>query len=1239
MSGNPQKRWNRALATWCVIGCLGLLPSASTLGAPPSSVRLTVEVRWEASEDSAGSESALNGLLLLSQGTIRGSYDPEGGRVLDEGPWRFGGPGAGSRRFRLETTTEAELILHWDAEAPLRIPIVRLLDGPVESPDHWPRFVEVSRVPWDVVEIATDHSGIARPGELLPITIGFNVIAPEVARVDVDFEATVRRVGDEEPVWVDRRRLRIPTNANPPPIHPLSVPAPTKEGTYWIELRTTWTPEPPPSRFEGGRLSRWWRGLRQRGKATSEATRRLRFVVLGSEPAPSVGQGPSRPDRVVDIADLGAGRSLRNRVVSGRRPVEAGASDPFIAPWPIPWKRLEDPNRRDRLRGLIGTVASDRKLLGSANDEGLAWIAAPLRVETPGQAHLLELTVLGGDPEALEVALIEPGEPARLLLDARAAGPMLRKGDEPRTFTFPVWPDRGEVVLLVLNRSGRQEAWLGDARLIERGEPEAPIPFTEPPTPSRSLALRLRSADLERFSRRWETGPLDPVAAARRMGSYLEGAGATGVVWPERGWKRPRGSTIARSLIEDALGPDDTAVALRILKRRGLAVLLERDPEVTRLPGLPAATSSEAIERGLVLVGPSGRPETESPIYNPLNPDVRAALVEFATRGLEREDAPQPDGLVVAIGSGPTLAGRLTDGLDDATYRRFVNEMIKGGEAPGLGTSGPDRFRERSEFVTAAARLPWKRWRAKQVAEAHAAIARAVFRKAPGSSYFVITPSVEGGVFGAEARKAIREGSAPNDAWRTFGLDLSAWPLGLDAPIVLRGVSRSAGNLAHDLATHPVLDEPIRRRPIRGVSFGLAPDPAGARRPATDSKNRALTARPWVVGPEGDEPLGHAVAALDAHWILIDGSAVTGQEARLRGFARTFRSLPEPPSNPPKPPRSGVVVRSASTSEGTRLLLANDTPYPVRVRSKLEAATEATLIDLGLGSEVPTQPTSPGVRSFEQSLPPFGLAALWVEDADVEVVASDPRFDAARDRHHRLVSEELRLLSNSGSIAHLNPRFELPAGVRRASGSDPAAFEAPTAWRLEGPRTGSVHLDPSTAKTGQASLRLEALEPPVLVSSDPFLPPGRTATIRAFVKTDPPNLPIRIRLSSVDSETSPIRLIAELPPKDRSDWTPIGLKAPGLPVDGVSTVRLSFELTQPGRLWVDDLSIQGRGTVQARGYLTAALKAYEEGRYADFARLATSHWVIEAIGPASRALLRTGDASGATALPTRSRLR
>ncbi len=67
----------------------------------------------------------------------------------------------------------------------------------------------------------------------------------------------------------------------------------------------------------------------------------------------------------------------------------------------------------------------------------------------------------------------------------------------------------------------------------------------------------------------------------------------------------------------------------------------------------------------------------------------------------------------------------------------------------------------------------------------------------------------------------------------------------------------------------------------------------------------------------------------------------------------------------------------------------------------------------------------------------------------------------------------------------------------------------------------------------------------------------------------------------------------------------------------------------PGVLWIDDLQVGGDAAsrsarLNAQRTMLAALQAYRERRYADFARLAASHWVRESAVAAAR-MARSGE--------------
>ena len=278
---------------------------------------------------------------------------------------------------------------------------------------------------------------------------------------------------------------------------------------------------------------------------------------------------------------------------------------------------------------------------------------------------------------------------------------------------------------------------------------------------------------------------------------------------------------------EDSTGPDRLEIIRRSWLRQGFALWLELGFEgPNALPGLPPPDSAEALRRGLVRLDSQGR--ADGPAYHPLHPEVREAMKRRVTKALAELKAGEPGsaggGLVIRLGPGPTLLGTPDTGLDDATYRRFIHETFSPETTrgiPGLESTDPGPIRRAIALLAGVGRMPWLTWRSKEIAALYAELNAAVHAVAPAARLAVVTPGLDGGPAGSEARRVDRAGLPPSQAWRSVGLDLQAWPSGPDSPLVLRGMALSTDALSHDLATSPDLDALVAARPHRGLLLSI----------------------------------------------------------------------------------------------------------------------------------------------------------------------------------------------------------------------------------------------------------------------------------------------------------------------------------------------------------------------------------------------------------------------------------
>ncbi len=476
-------------------------------GASGEFVHLTLEVIWGMSQNKEGLAGGLreeNGstrgsefVLALSEGRVIDAIAwpvretrPNSGEALTEadggmgpgpnGSWRLGKEPEGRVRVRVEAPLDAIVVLRGGDQPQVTLPLVAILEKPQRTPPQSPLTFSVERVAWDslVVDLRDSaQDGIVAPGSDIPIAVGFNILWPESAEVAVRTTVVLRstRGGEELGHYEPRDREVVATNRREPSTRIWNVRAPRAEGTYVLEVSSSWV---STGGREGSVLGRL---IRRRWPAAvpNSAVRRVMFTVV--DPAtsvPATRRDGHAHEVEVDTIDLTRSRSYRPLAV-GRWPT----AGPGQFAWSVPAEALIEPSLRDRLRGWIKRTGAEASRLEPANASGLSWSAMGLKVAHRDRPHRLTLKVRGGEPAALGVAVIEPGggpgSSPRLLLDACASGPPILHDGPPATFNWLVWPGSDEMVLVLLNRSAEAEVRLGMVTLTELDELPQPSTLGE----------------------------------------------------------------------------------------------------------------------------------------------------------------------------------------------------------------------------------------------------------------------------------------------------------------------------------------------------------------------------------------------------------------------------------------------------------------------------------------------------------------------------------------------------------------------------------------------------------------------------------------------------------------------------------------------------------------------------------------------------------------------------------------
>jgi hypothetical protein len=1261
-------------------------------------VGITVELAWTVSEGSevAAADDANAVLLSLSEGQVTEALawplapspsDSTSPRSRPDGTWQLGTEAVGRVRARIEASLASEFIIRRGSDV-VRVPVSAVLERPQQTPAQAPLSVQISRLPWDSIAINLGpgaEDGIVTPSAALPVSVRYNILWPDAQEVTVRTTAVLKPLGDGEPLWSSEQRESIPANQLDPAPRLLTVPAPTSEGTYVLEVSATW--EPSGSR-DGTRLGRLIR-RRKVQAASSTASRRVTFSVVApgdasvSKTASVSPRSGETSETEVDSIDLGRIRANRFNAWGRSATVSPGRSL-----WALPAEALADAQRwnreQNRLRSWISRPVAEAASLGPADENGLAWSAIGLRVAHPERPHLLELTIAGGDPAALGVALVDArgnGRRPRIMLDACASGPPVLKDGPPVRFSWLVWPDTTEPLLVLLNRNASGSVHVGKVRVVELASLPSGPPIRLPNTAStRSLGLRFTRAEvMDRFGGTNEAGLVDAHRLATNLAGYLTYCGASLVVLPEDLSNRSPRRFLQGQGIEDTTGPDLLDLILSVLRRQGLGAWLELDlGDGKALPDLPPPDSPEAIQRGLVRIDRQGL--ADGPYYHPLHPEVRRAMRRRIEEGLTRHgERGTVSGILVRLESGPTLLGSPDTGMDDETFARFVHESF-GAETlhgiPGLENGDPGRFAARSKFLEGVGRMPWLTWRARALAGLYGELSEATRTASPGAVLALATPVLDGGDAGAEARRVDLAGLVPSQAWRNVGLDFQSWPSAPDGPIVLRGVEVSTEPLAHDLATSPDLDAKVETQPRRGLlltmdsqwtaeSLGVR---AGHEAALEQPEQGPSVARPSFY-PEGsdspvlrtlplgddiaaDESLGHALGALDAQWVIVTAATFAGHEDRLRRFAPVLRSLPTWAAQTLKTSADsrdfGITVRSLTDDSQTYFEIANDAPFPIRLAGILDMAESTNVEDLGRNLRLIPQPASGG-RQLVLDLLPHGVAAIRVgaprvSMSEIRPYPSGAVLTSMEARYHELSSQLARLnRGNTGGQGEpSNPGFEPPPTptVRQTQNdAEPPVATGPgsalVGWSLDGPAGASIAIDTATPHSGQGCLKLSATAPASAVS-DAFMPSNSSSLmIQAYFRGEPGGSRVRVWIQG-EAGGQPYWRRSEF--QVASGWEMKAVRARDLPAGGLDSARVRFELMTPGTLWIDDLQLSSEATpravrLNAQRTLLAALQAYRAQRYAEFARLASSHWTRYPGARSAGRWTQTAELSEATGAP------
>ncbi len=977
-------------------------------------------------------------------------------------------------------------------------------------------------------------------------------------------------------------------------------------------------------------------------------TRKIQVVVLSRE-RPVV--PAADPDRLEPVEEID--------------PANPKWWEKLPAPKPLPriWKDPLGNGYSQTRKHPLGQVV---QLAPASKPGDVPWEAYTLPIDRPGLPHVLELYYPSDVSQTMGLSIVEPNAAGAIFpygLDSGIdlARPLTGPQSEPQWLRHRVtfWPKTKSPMVLITNLRSGSPAVYGKIRVLAAGEHLPRLFDAEGSQPERLLAGYL---DRPLFPENFSAGESKTASSGlgaddwvtfyqggTRLVEYLNHVGFNGLmisvlahgsaIYPSAVLQpTPLYDTgVFEDLGQDPVRKDVLEMLFRLFDREGLKLIPAMDFSGT-LPVLEAKLRrDEPGRQGLVWVGPDGRTwlETHRPVramapyYNVLHPWVQEAMLAAAGE------------LVASYGHHPSFAGLAIQlsahgyaqlpgphwGMDDATIAEFERHLSV--RLPG---EGQDRFARRAQLLSEEYREEWLAWRAEQMRGFYGRIQEELAKVRPGARLYLAGAHMfDGDDMRLRLRPTLPRRMTIAEAMLEVGIDIGHYAH--DGRVVLLRPEQVTphGSLARqavNLEIRQMLDaqqdldmkRPFEAMPIPGSLFFHRPEEI--RLASFDEKSpfkpslTLLAAQPLPSGLQNRRRFVHSLATLDAQ-VMLDGGwqLPLGQEDSIRDLAAAYRRLPavgfqrlsDPAGSDPAQP---VTIRYATHQNAMYIYLVNDAPFPAAVRLEVAAPSDAALEELSGLRQVPPLKRDGTDTSWTVRLEPYDLIAVRLPAAGVtlskpEVWWPEEVAEAIRSKIDGLYDRAGALRNSAPPRLDVleNPGFELPPTEEgRISG-----------WVVSSPPGTTIELDTGQKHEGLRAVRMASRGPSASLKSQPFDPPstGRltmSVWLRGADAASPP--PLQLVLAGFFEGRSFFRFAV---PQVGTSWGHFLVHVDDLPLEGLSSLRVHFELRGPGEVWIDDAELSS--LVFDDGEKTAMIKLIapakpllENGQIRDCMQLLEGYW-------------------------------
>ena len=1222
-------------STWLVVLVL-YLTTVATVNAESA---LHLRLHW------SGPKAILwEGRIWLSEGTV--SQAPTSSETTNDTLETRSTPnGFFLRQSRPTTSNGVDLLLRTprtavlylqlqnqgshESTSPIEVPVENLLAEvkQYQLDDRGTRL-EIRRAPGDTLKVQIGRSTlIFKPGEEIPLRVFPNSpgVPPHAA---IRFTTELLEARGSRTLTRKDVNLEADYRGDLPLIKPYEMRLPFKEGVYDLVFRLD---ERPRKRFAIPRPER-----------QTFATQRIQVVVLDR----------NRPsDNHFDEEDN-----------------EVDSIDPANPRW---WEFLTKPlNNLPRL-GNSGPANNGKSSILHYQDQAWlrldpqGWQTYPLQVDRPGKAHVLEIAIPQGITQKLTIYVSESGSQQTNLTTGhsvlKVSEDAVSNQGQQFLHRFVFWPQNESSQVILTNDDATQPAIFGKIRVTGLPMGKNTEHRENPYFAQRELlAFFQNNSFVENFCattiqaeetlapvRDWQTY----YEAGIRLTQFLRQAGYSrailtidgdgGVLYPSRlidSTLGPMGNFPSNST--SPIGtPDVLEMLFHLFDREGVQLVpafrFSNQLTVLRPSGRQEGVSESNVE----LVGVAGPPDAtgtsvsvkHNPRYNPLNPRVQRAMLAVIRELTERYGNHSSFGGIALDLSvnGTTLLPGTEWALDDHTVRSFEQAT-----SITLPAEGKNRYAERAAVLRndAKVRSEWLTWRAAELSSLLQRMHQIASSKRPKTKLLLVTSDLLNNQAMAQAMRPSLPAKGEDALVQKlleFGIDMETMQKQSEIVLVRPRVLTSF-DATHSPYVPFKIDELAAADRVFGrngwpASFSIH-QPAEIRKESLSATFELSPVSPsfhspaWLssVGWHNRSRFARSLARLDTQLILEGGTRLPCVlDSAVTEFLQTYRQLPAAHFTSV---RSGnvqpVVIRKFMTAGKTCLYWVNDSPWKVKTELQLDIASTVRIESLG-PNELPPLINRNGQTWWQIELEPYQLIAGWIAADDVNLLAASTTIPEHVERDMKIRIEELHARRQTLKSP---PKLKRPAN---SGFEEPPVFDDVIPhWVHNSRHNMGVELTFEGSHEGTSALHLWNRPESGSANwchSSTFAPPrtGRLATwvfLRCANDKEQPEL--RLILEGIYKGASYYRF-AEVGKNTtiplHEDWKEYIFAVDDLPREGLTKLRVGFDLMGSGDVWIDeiqtfDLSFRDSEQHELAKLIALADKHLRVRNFSDCARILDSYW-------------------------------